>query len=78
MMMTGMRRVSDIFCVVCGLILGWKFVRYGYEISRGSKINSTVLSHMFQLLIDFRRRRARGAKSTRKGNSYSKEARRRS
>lgn len=27
MMMTGMHAVCDIFCVGCGSILGWKYVR---------------------------------------------------
>jgi len=28
MMMTGMHTVSDIFCVGCGSIVGWKYVRF--------------------------------------------------
>jgi hypothetical protein len=27
-MMTGMHTVSDIFCVGCGSIVGWKYVRF--------------------------------------------------
>jgi hypothetical protein len=27
MMLTGMHTVSDIFCVRCAVILGWKYVR---------------------------------------------------
>ena len=27
MMMTGLHTVSDIFCVGCGAIVGWKYVR---------------------------------------------------
>jgi len=29
MMMTGMHTVADIFCVGCGAIVGWKYVRSG-------------------------------------------------
>ena len=32
MMMTGMHTVVDIFCVGCGSIAGWKYVRTSYEI----------------------------------------------
>jgi hypothetical protein len=28
MMMTGMHTVCDIFCVGCGSIVGWKYVRF--------------------------------------------------
>lgn len=28
MLMTGMHTVVDIFCVGCGSIVGWKYVRY--------------------------------------------------
>lgn len=28
MMMTGMHTVVDIFCVGCGSIVGWKYVRF--------------------------------------------------
>lgn len=27
--MTGMHTVADIFCVGCGSIVGWKYVRFG-------------------------------------------------
>lgn len=29
LMMTGMHTVADIFCVGCGSIVGWKYVRFG-------------------------------------------------
>lgn len=29
MMMTGMHTVADIFCVGCGAIVGWTYVRSG-------------------------------------------------
>ena len=29
MMMTGMYTVADIFCVGCGSIVGWRYVRSG-------------------------------------------------
>ena len=29
MMMTGMHTVADIFCVGCGSIVGWRYVRSG-------------------------------------------------
>lgn len=32
LMMTGMHTVVDIFCVGCGSIVGWKYVRSGSEI----------------------------------------------
>lgn len=28
MMMTGLHTVADIFCVGCGSIVGWKYVRF--------------------------------------------------
>jgi len=28
MMITGMHSISDIFCVGCGEIVGWKYVRF--------------------------------------------------
>jgi hypothetical protein len=36
MMMTGMHTVADIFCVGCGSIVGWKYVRFRF---RGSNLN---------------------------------------
>ena len=33
-MMTGMHIVADIFCVGCGSIVGWKYVRFGGSASR--------------------------------------------
>lgn len=33
MMITGMHTVSDIFCVGCGSIVGWKYVRLSKVIS---------------------------------------------
>ena len=32
MMMTGMHTVVDIFCIGCGSIVGWKYVRTGFTI----------------------------------------------
>jgi hypothetical protein len=34
MMITGMHTVSDIFCVGCGSIVGWKYVRFAKVISQ--------------------------------------------
>ena len=34
MMITGMHTVSDIFCVCCGSIVGWKYVRFVKIISQ--------------------------------------------
>ena len=36
MMMTGLHTVADIFCVGCGSIVGWKYVRFRF---RGSNLN---------------------------------------
>jgi hypothetical protein len=33
MMITGMHTVSDIFCVGCGSIVGWKYVRFAKVVS---------------------------------------------
>lgn len=33
MMITGIHTVSDIFCVGCGSIVGWKYVRFAKVIS---------------------------------------------
>jgi hypothetical protein len=30
MMMTGLHTVSDIFCVGCGSIVGWKYVSFNH------------------------------------------------
>jgi hypothetical protein len=30
MMITGLHTVSDIFCVGCGSIVGWKYVSFNY------------------------------------------------
>lgn len=39
MMMTGMHTVADIFCVGCGSIVGWTYVRY----HKAEKLRSSML-----------------------------------
>jgi hypothetical protein len=56
MMITGKHTVADIYCVVCGSILGWKYVRSGFLRSYGLCILSyqliVALVIYFQPLFD--------------------------
>lgn len=38
MMMTGVHTVADIFCVGCGSIVGWKYVRFGGKNFENSRL----------------------------------------
>lgn len=74
MMLTGMHTVVDIFCVGCGSIVGWKYVRVPFILESAVVLDflSLFLLHdmLYQLrLNNFRKLRRRRAKSTRKGNS---------
>lgn len=65
-MMTGLHTVADIFCVGCGSIVGWKYVRL-----RGNASNVMVFPFM-QLLVTqmvfFRKLLMKKIRSTRKEN----------
>ncbi|XP_030540487.1 protein yippee-like [Rhodamnia argentea] len=45
MMMTGMHTVADIFCVVCGAIVGWKY-ETAHEKSQKYKEGKSVLERI--------------------------------
>lgn len=67
MMMTGMHTVVDIFCVGCGSIVGWKYVRYC--ISFLMQLLVPLFDFLMYPFVIFRRLLMKRAKSTRKGNS---------
>lgn len=48
LMMTGMHTVADIFCVGCGSIVGWKYVRFG---GRDFKKILVFVCYLMQLVI---------------------------
>ena len=71
MMITGMHSISDIFCVGCEEIVGWKYVRFLMIIFCdiiSFVYRLTPLSSMTPLL---RGLHMRGARNTRKENLFS-------
>lgn len=72
MMMTGMHTVADIFCVGCGSIVGWKYVRLEimtWIIMTCVYFFSAVI-HFEILMGSSRRLLMKRARSTRKENPY--------
>ena len=83
MMMTGMHTVVDIFCVGCGSIVGWKYVRSGLENAVGLLefflffyfLFLTLCCYLINfgiliLVIEIRRLHTRSPNNTRKENLF--------
>lgn len=72
MMMTGMHTVADIFCVGCGSIVGWKYVRLESMtwIMMTCVYFFSAAIHFEILMCSSRRLLMKRARSTRKENPY--------
>lgn len=80
LMMTGMHTVVDIFCVGCGSIVGWKYVRPSQEIllhklSFYLFIDECCVCYLMNfgiliLIIDIRRLHTKNPNNTRRENLF--------
>ena len=69
MMITGLHTVADIFCVGCGSIVGWKYVRLeGKDSKRIRCVFECFLLRLVNWMVSFRRLHMKGVRSTRKEN----------
>lgn len=80
LMMTGMHTVVDIFCVGCGSIVGWKYVRPNqeillHELSFYLFIDECCVCYLMNfgiliLIIDIRRLHTKNPNNTRRENLF--------